>query len=105
MDFIQLSESIYEVDGDILRSFIFKMISVKPDEVVFCIAGNKNYSDKEFSERRHEFEAKKPLATGTYKSEKYDKIMNYRVVIIWLFLGFNMFPLSSKRLFSLLDFP
>lgn len=78
----QLNDSITEVDGDILRSFIFKMISVKPDEVVFCIAGNKNYSDKEFSERRHEFESKSPLATGTYKSEKYDKIMNYRVVII-----------------------
>jgi site-specific DNA recombinase len=70
------------IDFEIFRSFIYKMISVKPDEVVFCIAGNKNYSDKEFSERRHEFETKNPLATGTYKSEKYDKIMNYRVVII-----------------------
>lgn len=46
----QLSESIDEVDGDFLRSFMFILISVKPDEVVFCIAGNKNYSDKEFSE-------------------------------------------------------
>ncbi|MBU1093567.1 MAG: recombinase family protein [Bacillota bacterium] len=78
----QLNDSITEVDGDILRSFIFKMISVKPDEVVFCIAGSKNYGDKEFSERRHEFEALTPLAEGSYRSEKYDRIMKYRVVII-----------------------
>lgn len=46
------------------------------------VAGTKNYTDKEFSENRHTFEALKPLATGTYHNEKYDKIMNYKVVII-----------------------
>jgi hypothetical protein len=55
---------------------------VKPENIVFCVAGTKNYTDKEFSENRHTFEALKPLATGTYHNEKYDKIMNYKVVII-----------------------
>jgi hypothetical protein len=78
----QMNELITELDADTLRSFIYKMISVKPDEIVFCIAGSKNYSDKEFSEKRHTFEALDPLATGTYRSEKFDKVMHYRVVII-----------------------
>jgi hypothetical protein len=46
------------------------------------VAGTRNYTDKEISENRHTFEALKPLATGTYHNEKYDKIMNYKVVII-----------------------
>lgn len=78
----QINEPIVEVDGDTLRSFIYKMISVKPDEIIFCVAGTKNYSDKEFSEKRHDFEALDPLAIGVYRSEKYQKVMNYKVVII-----------------------
>jgi hypothetical protein len=77
-----LLEPIQEVDSDTLRSFIYKIISVTPENIVFCVAGTKNYTDKEFSENRHTFEALKPLATGTYHNEKYDKIMNYKVVII-----------------------
>ena len=46
------------------------------------VAGTRNYTDKEISENRHTFEVLKPLATGTYHNEKYDKIMNYKVVII-----------------------
>ena len=36
------------LDSEILRSFIYKMISVSPNEIVYCIAGTKNYSDDEF---------------------------------------------------------
>lgn len=77
-----LNQPITEVDGDTLRSFIYRMISVKPDEIVYCIAGSKNYGDKEFAERRHEFEAITPIAEGVYRSQKYAKIMKYRVVVI-----------------------
>lgn len=77
-----LNQPITEVDADTLRSFIYRMISIKPDEVVFCIAGSKNYSDKEFSDRRHEFEVLPAIAEGLYQSEKYDKSMKYRVVVI-----------------------
>ncbi|MBN2300816.1 MAG: hypothetical protein JXC31_06505 [Acholeplasmataceae bacterium] len=58
------------------------MLSVKPDEIVFCIVGSTQYSDKEFSERRHEFEAKKPIFESVYIDEKYQKEMKYRVVVI-----------------------
>jgi hypothetical protein len=52
------------------------MISVKPDKIVFCVAGSKNYIDQEFSEKRYEFETLPPIASRTYRSPKYDKIMN-----------------------------
>lgn len=58
------------------------MISVKPDEIVFCIAGTKNYGDEEFKEKRHQFSSLVPIAEGTYRNQKYDKIMKYKVVII-----------------------
>jgi len=78
----QMKEPIKEVDADILRSFIYRMISVKPDEIVFCIAGRKNYSDREFAARRHEFESLPPIAEGVFRSQVYSKSMHYKVVII-----------------------
>ena len=36
------------LDSEILRSFIYKMISICPNEIVYCIARTKNYSDDEF---------------------------------------------------------
>ena len=77
-----MKEPIREVDSDTLRSFIYKIISVDPENLVFCVAGLKNYSDSEFADNRHVFEALPPLATGSFYHEKYDKTMNYKVVII-----------------------
>ncbi|MFA5037567.1 MAG: hypothetical protein WC479_10390, partial [Candidatus Izemoplasmatales bacterium] len=37
--------------------------------MVYCVAGIKNYSDKEFSERRHEFYQLEPIAQGSYYDE------------------------------------
>jgi hypothetical protein len=42
------------------------MISVSPNEIVYCIAGTKNYSDDEFKERRFEFIKTEPIVVGTY---------------------------------------
>lgn len=70
------------LDSDILRSFIYKMISVSPEEVVFCVAGTQNYSDAEFAENRKKFLKQKPIYEGLYHDEKYNKHMNYRVIII-----------------------
>ncbi|MFA7725616.1 MAG: hypothetical protein WCX25_06015 [Candidatus Izemoplasmatales bacterium] len=50
--------------------------------MVYCVAGIKNYSDKEFSERRHEFYQLEPIAQGSYYDEKVKKTMDYRVVLI-----------------------
>jgi len=36
------------LDSEILRSFIYKMIQVSPNEIVYCIAGTKNYSEDDF---------------------------------------------------------
>ncbi len=70
------------LDSDILRSFIYKIISVSPEEVVFCVAGTQNYSDTEFAENRKKFLKLKPFYEGHYIDTKYDKHMNYRVIII-----------------------
>jgi len=58
------------------------MISVKPDEIVFCFVGSTQHSDKEFSEKRHESESKKPIFESVYLDEKYQKKLKYRVVVI-----------------------
>lgn len=79
---ISIARMILKLDSDILGSFIYKMISVNPGEVVFCVAWTKNYSDAEFSDNRKKFLKLKPIYTGTYYNEKYDKSMDYRVVII-----------------------
>lgn len=47
----KLTEPLHEIDEDLLHSFIYKMISVNPELVIFCVAGTKNYDDKEFSAR------------------------------------------------------
>jgi len=78
----QKETEITELDSDILRSIIFKMISVNPNEMVYCISGSKNYTEQEFSEKRKEFIKKEPIATGIYTNEKYNKEMHYRVVVI-----------------------
>ncbi|MDD4988074.1 MAG: recombinase family protein [Candidatus Izemoplasmatales bacterium] len=78
----RLNEPITEVDSDTLRSFVYRMISVKPDEIIYCVAGKKNYSDQEFSEKRHEFVKVSPIAEGVFHCQKYAKDMHYRVVVI-----------------------
>lgn len=42
------------------------MISASPNEIVYCIAGTKNYSDKEFKKRRLEFLKTPPIVVETY---------------------------------------
>ncbi|MDO9629070.1 MAG: recombinase zinc beta ribbon domain-containing protein, partial [Acholeplasmataceae bacterium] len=78
----QKQNMITELDSEVLRTFIYRMISVSPTEMVYCIAGTKNYTDDEFSLMRKDILKQKPLCTGIYRSEKYDKEMYYRVVVI-----------------------
>ena len=60
---------IDELDSEILSTFIYKMISVSPNEIVYCIAGTKNYSDNEFKERRFEFLKTEPIIVVTYHTK------------------------------------
>ncbi len=76
------TSKVIELDTDMLRTFIHKIITVSPTEVVFCVLGSKEYTDNEFIKKRHEFVNNTPIASGTYTSLKYNKHMNYRVVII-----------------------
>jgi len=76
------AEGITELTTEIVRTFVYRMISISPTEMVYCVAGIKKYSDKEFSERRHEFCQLEPIAKGSYFDAKVKKTMDYRVVLI-----------------------
>jgi hypothetical protein len=78
----QYKQQITEIDTDFLRAFVYKIIAVDQNEIVFCIAGSKKYNDKEFVERRQEFINHEPIATGSYYYEKYKQSMNYKVILI-----------------------
>jgi hypothetical protein len=70
------------LDFEMLRSFIYKMISVSPKEIVYCIAGTKNYSDNEFKERRFDFLKTEPIVVGTYhKADVLTKMITLVVLI------------------------
>jgi DNA invertase Pin-like site-specific DNA recombinase len=73
---------ITELTTEIVRTFVYRMISVSPSEMVYCVAGIKNYSDTEFAERRFEFSQLEPIAKGSYYDAKVKKTMDYRVVLI-----------------------
>lgn len=73
---------IDELDSEILSTFIYKMISVSPNEIVYCIAGTKNYSDNELKERRFEFLKTDPIVVETYHTPDGLAKMLYRVVVI-----------------------
>ena len=48
---------------------MYKMISVNPRELVYCISGTKNYSDKEFKKRRLEFLKAASIVVGAYHTK------------------------------------
>ena len=70
------------LDADILRTLIFKMISVSPSEIVYFVAGNTHYNDKTFAEQRESLLKRPNLSMGTYVSPKGLGELNYRVVIL-----------------------
>ncbi len=71
-----------ELNTEILKAFIYKIIIIERDEVVFCIAAINNYNDNEFIEKRHEFIKSSPIHEGIYNHEQLEKRMKYSVVII-----------------------
>lgn len=76
------SDEITDIQTDVLRAFIHKIIAVEYNEIIFCIAGTKSYSDQEFVEKRKEFIKYEPIATGEYYYEKYNQTMAYKVIVI-----------------------
>lgn len=74
-------QELTELTAHIVQSFFYKMIVKDRDEVIFCIASSKAYSDDEFKEKRKDFADKlAPIICGTYSNDK-DSI-KYKVVII-----------------------
>ena len=75
-------QELTEIETDTLRSFIYKIISISPEEIIFCVAGTKNYNDEEFVSKLSEFIKSQAIAESIYHNEKYNKNMNYKVIII-----------------------
>jgi site-specific DNA recombinase len=61
------------------------MITVNPNEIVYCIAGTKNDSDDEFKERRFDCLKNEPIVVGTYQTTDGLTKINYRVLVILIF--------------------
>jgi site-specific DNA recombinase len=61
------------------------MITVSPNEIVYCIAGTKNDSDDEFKERRFDFLKTEPIVVGTYHKADVLTKMKTLVVVILIF--------------------
>lgn len=74
--------TLNSLDASTLKAFINRMISVSQNEIIYCINVNKQYTDLEFSNKRHEFINQEPIATGSYYDEKYKIDMKYRIILI-----------------------
>ncbi len=75
-------EGISEFDAQTLRAFLYRIIAVGQNEIVFVINNKKKYSDDEFSSERRQIINLPSVEEGSYYHEKYDKTMKYKVVII-----------------------
>ncbi len=71
-----------ELNIEILKAFVYRIIVVERDEVVFCIAGTHKYNDEEFIEKRKNFLTNIPIHEGLHECEKLQKSMKYKVIII-----------------------
>jgi hypothetical protein len=71
-----------ELDIDVFRTFIFRIIAVSRTQIVFCISTDKEYSDAEFSARRYEFSILPEIAIGSIQMDKYKNTLKYKVVLI-----------------------
>jgi len=74
--------ALKSLDASTLKAFINRMISVSQNEIIYCINVSKQYTDLEFSNKRHEFINQEPIATGSYYDEKYKIDMKYRIILI-----------------------
>lgn len=82
-DFIKSQENeITEITAEIVKSFIYRVLVLERDEIVYCIAGSTKYTDKEFIEKRNEFLNNQPIYTGFYTNEILKKSMKYTLIII-----------------------
>ncbi len=71
-----------DLDIDVFRTFIYRIIAVSRTQIVFCISTDNEYSDAEFSARRYEFSILPAIANGTIHMGKYKNTFKYRVALI-----------------------
>lgn len=71
-----------ELDVDVFRTFIYRIIAVIRMQTVFCISTDNEYSDAEFSARRYEFTTLTAIASGLVQMGKYKNTLKYKVFMI-----------------------
>jgi len=71
-----------DLDIDVFRTFIYRIIAVSRTQIVFCISTDNEYSDAEFSARRYEFSILPAIANGTIQIDKYKNTLKYNVVLL-----------------------
>mgnify|MGYP000908860804 CR=1 FL=1 len=70
------------LEPNVMQTIIHKMIAVTPDELVFCILGEREISDDEFVKNRDKYINLESIMTGRYVSDKLNRHINYKVVVI-----------------------
>jgi hypothetical protein len=71
-----------ELDIDIFRTFIYRIIAISRTQIVFCISTDNEYSDAEFSARSYEFSILPVVANGSIHLEKYKNTVKYKVALL-----------------------
>ncbi len=70
------------LEVDVLRSFIYRIITINKENIIFCVSANKAYSDKEFTEKIKEFMDYPSIFDGKIISDNKKKILKYKVISI-----------------------
>lgn len=79
---IKESKGITTLEIDVLRAFIYRIIAVNKNNLIFCVSTNRAYTDTEFNEKLEDFIKYLAIAEGKLLNEKKERTMNYRVISI-----------------------
>jgi hypothetical protein len=72
-----------ELEVDIFRIFIYRIVAVSRTQIVFCVSTDKEYSDADFAARRYVFSILPAIAKGQIRCEQNKNTLKYCVVLIY----------------------
>jgi hypothetical protein len=74
-------DGIKILTNNLIKSFIQKIISIGPDEIVFCMISNRTHTDKMFAENIDKLLSHPPITEGTFDDPIYPIKMKFKVIV------------------------
>lgn len=74
-------DGIKVITNNLIKAFIQKIISVGPDEIVFCMMSNRTYTDQTFAENIDKFLSHPPITEGIFDDPIYPIKIKFKVII------------------------